>query len=88
MSLREDLRRFLLVDLLFGEDTGEFSDDDDLFAVGLDSMGILRTTAFLEQKTGTQIPPEDLTHEHFQSIRKLADHVSELRAADRAGGAS
>jgi len=80
LSLRVELRRFLVEEVLFGEPVSEkeFGDDADLFELGLDSMAILRTTAFLEKQLGRPIPPESLTTAHFRSLRTLVEHAESL----------
>ena len=67
MSLRDELRRYLVEDILFGEPVDDFQDDLDLFEIGLDSMGILKVTAFLEEQLGRQIQPEELTTDHVSA---------------------
>lgn len=82
MSWQGQLRRYVLEDLVFGEPV-EFGDDEDLFEVGLDSMGILRTTAFLEEQLGKKIAADALQTEDFRTLGKLIQRAEEL-----AGGTS
>ena len=78
---RDDLRDALraeLCRLIFGElvPESELSDDDDLLAVGLDSMGILKTVAWLEKRLGKPFPDGAVKPENFQSLRKLLAFVA------------
>jgi len=59
--------------LVFGEPVpeSELADDDDLFAAGLDSMGILKLVAFLEKLLGKSIPDGALKPENFRTIDQL-----------------
>src|SRR5262245_49259530 len=76
-KLRDDLRAELCR-LIFGEPVpeSELSDDDDLFAAGLDSMGMLKAVAWLEKRLGRELPPQALKPESFKSIRTLVSFVA------------
>lgn len=53
-------------------ETGETMDaDTDLFAAGLDSMGIMQLMVFAEDRLGIRIAAEDVTREHFGTVRGL-----------------
>ena len=81
MSLRDELRD-QLCRLLFGAvvPEAELGDDDDLFAVGLDSMGILRLVAWIEKRTGKPLAEGAIRSDSFRSLRALVALV-ELQAA-------
>jgi len=65
------LRARLLDDLFFGE-PGEIALDDDLFELGLDSMGVTRLVVFAERSLNSRIPDADVTAEHFGTLRALS----------------
>jgi len=76
-GLRDALRAELCR-LIFGEvvPESELSDDDDLLAVGLDSMGILKAVAWLEKRLGKPFPDGAVKPENFKSLRKLLEFVA------------
>jgi acyl carrier protein len=76
-GLRDALRAELCR-LIFGElvPESELSDDDDLIAVGLDSMGILKAVAWLEKRLGNPFPDGAVKPENFRSLRKLLAFVA------------
>ena len=76
-GLRDALRAELCR-LIFGEvvPESELSDDDDLFAAGLDSMGMLKTVAWLEKRLGRDLPGNALKPENFKTIRTLVGFVA------------
>ena len=78
-ALRAELRAELCR-LIFGEPVpeSELSDDDDLFAAGLDSMGMLKAVAWIEKRLGRELPGNALAPVNFKSIRALAAFVSTL----------
>jgi acyl carrier protein len=50
--------------------------DDDLLTSGLvDSLGIMSLVFFLEQQYGVQIPPGDVTLEHFGTLRAIERYL-------------
>jgi acyl carrier protein len=52
------------------------SADDDLLSSGIvDSLGILRLVAFVEERFGIQMPDEDVVFENFHSVNALADYL-------------
>jgi acyl carrier protein len=46
--------------------------DSDLFAAGLDSMGIMQLVLAIEDHFGIALEPTDLSREHFQSATRIA----------------
>jgi acyl carrier protein len=78
-KLRDELRAELCR-LIFGEPVAEseLSDDDDLFAAGLDSMGMLKAVAWLEKRLGRELPPRALKPENFKTVRTLVAFATTL----------
>ena len=73
MTTKEIIRDFFSSELLQG--TGEIAigDDDQLIESGvIDSLGIMTTLSFLEEKFSLQIPSEDLVPENFATISTIA----------------
>lgn len=53
------------------------NDDDELLLSGLiDSLGVVRLIAFIEEKIGSTIPPEDVTLENFQTVSAIANYLN------------
>lgn len=76
--MKEKLTRFIIDELLSGMDIGDL---DDLLLSGLvDSMGVMRLVAFIEEETGLKVPPEDIVIEHFVNIDAIIRYL-EARAA-------
>ena len=86
MNTQEALKRYLTQDLLSDHKNLNLSVDDNLLIGGLvDSLGIMRLISFIEQNFNIRVPPEDVTIEHFRSIRVIAGYV-ESRATTLAAG--
>ena len=56
------------------------ADQDLLRSETLDSLGVVRLVEYLESESGVEIPPEDVTLENFESLRKIAAYLSGRRA--------
>ena len=71
--MKEKICRFIVNELLSGMDIGE---QDDLLLSGLvDSIGVMRLVAFIEQETSLRVPPEDVTIEHFVNIEAITRYL-------------
>ena len=53
----------------------------DLFAAGLDSMGIMQLLLAIEDRFGVAIDPADLSRENFSTAEKIAALIAEKQAA-------
>ena len=82
MQIREQLRRFIVENFLFGQDTG-FQDSDSFLEHGIiDSTGVLELVGFLEQRFGMSLQDGDLVPDNLDSIDRLAAFIrSRTRAS-------
>ena len=74
------LSEFVRSELLHGRKATLTSDTDLLGAGIVDSLGILRLVAFLEDRFGVKVPDEDVVFENFESIGAMAAYVSQRLA--------
>lgn len=73
-----------LIDIIRGEildSPGLLTPQSDLFAAGLDSMGIMRLLLAIEDRFGVAIDPADLSRENFATAEKIAALVVEKQSA-------
>ena len=92
--MRNELRKFIIDNFLFGRDSVGFSDDDSFLEKSLiDSSGVLELVGFLEETYGITVRDQELVPENLDSINRLIrylehklaeDTVSEDRLAGRA----
>jgi acyl carrier protein len=71
------LTDFIRQEILHGRKATLESEQDLLSDGILDSLGILRVVAFIEQKLGVKVPDEDVVFENFHSIRAMAEYVAQ-----------
>jgi acyl carrier protein len=75
-TTRNRLRDFIRQELLQQSATTPLGDEDDLLLSGtVDSLGVMRLVDFLESDFGLEVPPEDITIDHFISIDAMARYV-------------
>ena len=76
MNTQEAIKLYLTKDLSSDHQNLSLSVDDNLLIGGLvDSLGIMRLISFIEQSFKIRVPPEDVTIQHFRSIRVIAEYV-------------
>ena len=77
--MEHELLELIRTDIL---DTAEpLAPQDDLFAAGLDSMGIMQLLLAIEDHFGIAIDPADLSRGNFSTAEKIAALVAEKQAA-------
>ena len=76
MSIGDVVTRFLLDEKYIG--SGEALDESDsLLERGvIDSVGVLKLVAFLEETYGIEIEEDDLMPENFDSLIAISNYVS------------
>ena len=77
--MENDLLELIRTDIL---DTAEaLTPQSDLFAAGLDSMGIMQLLLAIEDRFGVAIDPADLSRDNFSTAEKIAALVAEKQQA-------
>jgi acyl carrier protein len=70
--MREELRRFINDNFLFGRTNGHFSDDASLLDNGIiDSTGVLELIAFLDATYHVKVEDDELLPENLDSVNRL-----------------
>ena len=63
--------------LLGGRSETTLSETDDLLGAGLvDSMGMMKLIAFIEENFNLKIPPEDLIIENFMTVEAIGNYLA------------
>ncbi len=70
------IRDFIRIEILNEPDI-DIGDDEDLLLGGIiDSLGVTRLIAYLEDTAKITIPPEDVTLENFQTLSAIHAYVA------------
>ena len=81
MTLRAELRKFILENYLLTEDQSVLGDADSLTGRGiLDSTGALELVMHLEERYGVTVQDEELHPDNLDSIDRIAAFVERKRA--------
>jgi acyl carrier protein len=85
MALEEQIRQFIVDEILFGVDEFEgqkLTDDTSLSQWEvLNSTAILNILTFMEEELGVVPPDEDIFPENFDSVSRIADLARRYPAA-------
>jgi len=81
-TIKEQIRQFVLEDLAQRKGVTHFEDEESLIRNGVvDSLGIFRIVAFLENTFRIRIGDEEITHDKFGSLlaieRFVISHLEE-----------
>ena len=74
--MRERLARYISADVL-NQPNLVIGEDDDLLTSGvLDSLSVMSVIHFIEQDLEIDVPAEDVTIEHFVSLRAIDAYLT------------
>jgi len=80
LEIQDAIHEYLLTE--FGADRDGFEPGENLLAQGvIDSMGILKLVAFLEDTFGIETDDDDMVPENFESLAALCAFVERRRSA-------
>ncbi|HSM06329.1 MAG TPA: acyl carrier protein [Longimicrobiales bacterium] len=71
----DDIKAYIRDGILMDPGLEIGPDDDLLLSNVLDSLRVMLLVTHLEERSGIDIPPEDVTLENFQSLRRIHDYV-------------
>ena len=78
-EIQSAIHGFIATEILKGSGEG-LELDTELFDLNiLDSFGIMTVLAFIEEKLGVMIPPEDMNKDSFDSIKNIAALVEQKK---------
>ena len=73
------LKDYLVDELFFGDPKARLEVDDDLFELGLDSLGVNRLVVFIERRLEARIPDSEVIADHFRTLGALVALVERCR---------
>jgi acyl carrier protein len=82
MSVKQQVRRFILANYLFTEDEKKLSDSESLMQSGtMDSTGILEMIMFLEETFSIKVADEEMIPSNLDSVQNVVGFVERKQAA-------
>ena len=80
MIIVEHLEKALLADIAVGLDRSSLDPEEDLLEQGIiDSLGLMKLIAFMENNFGISIADDQIVPENFQSLNTMARLVEQQR---------
>lgn len=80
MDIQALLMNYVKGEFLHGRNTTITPDDDLLDSGIINSLGLLKLVAYLEDDIGIEIPPEDVVYENFHSVAALTTYLETRQA--------
>lgn len=81
MTFEENLLKFIREDLIVEDHPIEIDENEHLIERGLiDSLGLMKLVAFIEEQTGISISDEDLIPENFETVASIVRMVQRLQS--------
>lgn len=75
-SLEETLTRYIDAELVDADRQGEVDADTELLMDEyIDSMNVVHLVVYLKERFGCDVPPEDITIDHFGTVRSLSAYL-------------
>ncbi|MFC1652873.1 acyl carrier protein [Planctomycetota bacterium] len=80
MQIRNEIRAYIIDNILFGDDS-QLSDNASFQETGvLDSAGFLEVITFLEEKYGIAISDSDIVPDNFDTVQRMAVYVETMKS--------
>lgn len=78
MFMLQEIKKFILEEILVIDNKARFSDNANLFELGLESLNIMRLIFFLEEKFKITIPENRISIENLSTINNITSLVKSL----------
>lgn len=76
MSIKQQVRRFILTNYLFTQDESRLSDTESLMKSGvMDSTGILELIMFMEETFGLKLADDEMLPENLDSVANAVGFI-------------
>ena len=81
-ELNSSIKEFIKTEVNPDLHLEQIDDDEPLIETGIvDSLGVLKILAFLDEKFGIDLSSEGITLENFKSVRTICNLVEKQRGA-------
>lgn len=79
-TIEEVIRRYVTENIMYSSDGFPYADNVSFLDAGIiDSMNVMEIVMFIEENFDIQVKDEDITPDHFDSVRGLADYIRSAR---------
>lgn len=79
--MRDQVRKFIFDNFLFGAEESRLNDDDSFLEQGIiDSTGILELVSFLEENIGINVEDSELVPENLDSVNHILVFIEKKKS--------
>lgn len=83
MTHTDVIFKYVVEELLLDPDDTDLTIDDELLmSERIDSLGLMRLIAFVDEEFSVKVPYEDILIENFHSVRTIGDYLAPKLAAE------
>ncbi len=76
MDTKEKIRKFIKINLVVFEDEADFTDSDNIFAMGfVNSLFAMKLVTYIEQEFNIQVGNNDLAISNFSSVDRIVEYI-------------
>ena len=84
MNTKAVLEKFIVDEIMLADSGTRIDSDESLISSGvLDSLGLLRLIAFIEERFGVTVEDGEVVPDNFQSLNVMESFLSEKRVNGR-----
>ena len=76
MSIQEAIKRYIVDNILFGDDRRVMEDVSFTGSGILDSLGFLDLITFVEERFGIKVADEEVMPDNFDTLRRVSEFVT------------
>ncbi|MEM7337492.1 MAG: phosphopantetheine-binding protein [Actinomycetota bacterium] len=77
MSRQQEILDYITAELLLDPDDGELAPDDELLmSERIDSLGLMRLIAHLDEAYGVKVPYDEILIENFRSVKTIDAYLA------------
>lgn len=83
MQPQDAVRDYIVEQFMYDSPDAALEDDQPLIEEGIiDSLGIFTLIAFIEERFGVKVQPDDVVLENFESVNTISRLVEARRSAE------
>jgi acyl carrier protein len=87
METQDAIKEYIIKEFMYDQPDAVLDNDEPLLQGGiLDSLGIFTLIAFIEERFGVKVQPEDVVVENFETVNTICSLIEATRAAQAAVG--
>jgi len=83
MELDQQVRSYLVQNLLYIDDASQYDNDASFIGEGLiDSMGVMELVTYVQSRFGIPVEQHEVTPDNFDSVSKLVAFIRNKQSAE------